>query len=104
MIDAAAARVTVAGKVVPLRPKELLLLRFLAASPGSVVSRTELLQHVWGSTAEWQEPATVTEHVRRLRQRLGERPEDSWRIETIRGLGYRFAVAASLSPESDPLR
>jgi DNA-binding response OmpR family regulator len=46
---------------------------------------------VWGSTASWQEAATVTEHVRRIRQRLGERPDDPWRIETVRGLGYRFA-------------
>ena len=38
--------------------------------------RDELLEHVWGSTAKWQEAATVTEHVRRVRQRLGERPED----------------------------
>ena len=99
VIDAADARVTLAGNVVPLRPKELLLLTFLAASPGRVISRTELLQHVWGSTSEWQDPATVTEHVRRLREKLGERPEDSWRIETVRGLGYRFAVSSSSSPE-----
>jgi DNA-binding response OmpR family regulator len=91
VIDAAAKTVAVEGDVVPLRPKELQLLAFLASSPGRVFSRDELLEHVWGSTASWQEAATVTEHVRRIRQRLGERPDDPWRIETVRGLGYRFA-------------
>jgi DNA-binding response OmpR family regulator len=92
VIDAASATVAVGGEVVALRPKELQLLAFLAASPERVYSRDELLEHVWGSTAGWQEAATVTEHVRRVRQRLGERPDDGWRIETVRGLGYRFSV------------
>jgi DNA-binding response OmpR family regulator len=100
VIDAAAARVQLGDKVIVLRPKELMLLTFLAASPGRVISRAELLEHVWGSTADWQEPSTVTEHVRRIRQKLGQRPGDCWRIETIRGLGYRFAVAGA-SQEGD---
>jgi DNA-binding response OmpR family regulator len=60
-----------------------------------VFSRDELLAHVWGSTAQWQDAATVTEHVRRLRHRLGRCPDDCWRIETVRGLGYRFVATAA---------
>jgi two-component system response regulator RegX3 len=98
LIDTATATVAVGGEVVPLRPKELMLLAFLAASPDRVFSREELLEHVWGSTASWQEAATVTEHVRRIRQRLGQRPDDGWRIDTVRGLGYRFAVLPLSGP------
>jgi len=101
VVDAAAARVQVGDKVIALRPKELMLLAFLAASPGRVISRAELLEHVWGSTASWQEPSTVTEHVRRIRQKLGHRPGDCWFIETIRGLGYRFAVVVPPPSEAD---
>src|SRR3954454_10348921 len=89
-IDMNAACATLDGEVLDLRPKELALLAFMAAEPGRCFSREELLVHVWGSTECWQQGATVTEHVHRLRTRLavGQRPGE-W-IETIRGLGYRF--------------
>src|SRR5262249_21987 len=101
VIDAAAARVQRGDKVIALRPKELMLLTFLAASPGRVISRTELLEHVWGSTADWQDLSAATQHVRRIRKKLGQRADDCWRIETIRGLGYRFAVASASPSEGD---
>ncbi len=94
VVDVARAEVTLNGEPVLLRPKELTLLGFLASSPGRVFSRSVLLEHVWGSTAEWQEAATVTEHIRRVRTKLGERPDDTWRIETVRGVGYRFSIDA----------
>lgn len=46
------------------------LLCFLLGNPNRVLSRDELLQSVWDSSTEWQDPATVTVHVRRLRQKL----------------------------------
>jgi DNA-binding response OmpR family regulator len=94
VVDVARAEVMLNGEPIVLRPKELTLLGFLASSPGRVFSRSVLLEHVWGSTAEWQEVATVTEHIRRVRTKLGERPDDTWRIETVRGVGYRFTVDA----------
>ncbi len=94
IVDVGRAEVTLRGELVLLRPKELTLLGFLASAPGRVFSRSVLLEHVWGSTAEWQEVATVTEHIRRVRTKLGERPDDTWRIETVRGVGYRFTVDA----------
>lgn len=94
VVDVARGEVTLRGEPVALRPKEFTLLGFLASSPGRVFSRAELLEHVWGSTAQWQEAATVTEHIRRVRRKLGARPDDTWRIETVRGFGYRFTVEA----------
>ena len=47
---------------------------------------------MWGSTKHWQDPATVTEHVRRLRVKLsvnGDLAKPRW-IHTVRGVGYRF--------------
>ena len=67
-------RVELDGQALDLTPKEFDLLAFLAASPDQVYSREELLEHVWGSTQDWQDPATVTEHVRRLRLKLEADP------------------------------
>jgi len=92
VIDRAAHRVTVSGTAVDLTPKEFDLLAFLAATPDQVFTREELLEHVWGSTQEWQDPATVTEHVRRLRLKLEpDAGKPRW-LHTVRGIGYRFSV------------
>lgn len=91
IIDTSAAIATLDGETLELRPKEFALLAFLASSPGRCFSRAELLEHVWGSTAGWQQAATVTEHVHRLRSRLSSQNgnQHDW-IETVRGMGYRF--------------
>jgi two-component system phosphate regulon response regulator PhoB len=92
-VDLRARRVTVHGAPVDLTPKEYDLLAFLAASPGRTFSREELLEHVWASTDEWQNPATVTEHIRRVRLKIDvDRAAPSF-IETVRGVGYRFCAA-----------
>jgi DNA-binding response OmpR family regulator len=62
----------------------------LTASPGRVFSREELLRLVWASSSDWQDPATVTEHVRRLRLKIEADPERPRWIATLRGVGYRF--------------
>ncbi len=92
VVDLGTARVTLDGQPIELRPRELALLAFLMSSPGRVYSRSELLEHVWGSSAQWQDVATVTEHVRRIRRKLPARPDDTWRIDTVRGFGYKFSV------------
>jgi DNA-binding response OmpR family regulator len=45
---------------------------------------------VWGSSSDWQDAATVTEHIRRLRRKIEEDPDRPRRIATVRGVGYRF--------------
>jgi DNA-binding response OmpR family regulator len=75
---------------VELRPKEFDLLVRLASSPGEVLSRQDLLRDVWGSSTEWQDPGTVTVHVRRLRRAIENDPARPDHIVTVYGVGYRF--------------
>jgi PAS domain S-box-containing protein len=89
-IDLSARRVTLAGTPVDLTAKEFDLLAFLAARPGHVFSRDELLRAVWRSSEDWQQTATVTEHVHRLRAKLESNPADPRTLTTVRGAGYRF--------------
>jgi len=87
-VDPGSRTVTVNGSPVELTRREFDLLSFLARQPGQVFSRAQLLDHVWDSSTDWQDPATVTVHVRRLRGKLGGDPERF--IETVWGVGYRF--------------
>jgi two-component system, OmpR family, phosphate regulon response regulator PhoB len=82
--------VTVDGRHVDLTAKEFDLLAFLVQSPRQVFSRGQLLEHVWSSRSEWQDEATVTEHVRRVRHKVEADPEHPKWITTVRGVGYRF--------------
>jgi DNA-binding winged helix-turn-helix (wHTH) protein len=54
-----------------------------------VFTRQQLLQAVWSSAPEWQDAATVTEHMRRLRNKLESAGLPSW-FQTVRGTGYKF--------------
>jgi DNA-binding response OmpR family regulator len=90
-IDRASREVHVEGRRVELTKREFDLLAFLAANPRRVFSRQELLNEVWGSSEDWQAPATVTEHVRRVRLKLETDPTNPRWIHNIRGVGYRFA-------------
>ncbi|MGA2295272.1 MAG: response regulator transcription factor [Acidimicrobiales bacterium] len=78
------------GTLLELTSKEFALLAFLASSPRQVYSRAQLLEHVWSSSSEWQNEATVTEHIRRLRAKIEVDPDNPRWIATVRGVGYRF--------------
>jgi DNA-binding response OmpR family regulator len=89
-IDMKAREVQVRGAPVPLTAREYDLLTFLAQSPRQVFSHHELLAQVWQSSAEWQNPATVTEYVRRIRAKIeADRNQPRW-IRTVRAAGYAF--------------
>lgn len=88
VVDPRSRTVEVAGSQLELTRREFDLLAFLATHPGQVFSRAQLLDQVWDSSTDWQDPATVTVHVRRLRAKLGGGPDD-W-ISTVRGVGYRL--------------
>ncbi|MDR2567417.1 MAG: response regulator transcription factor [Bifidobacteriaceae bacterium] len=75
------------GRSLDLTYKEFELLRYLAAHPGRVFTRTQLLQEVWGYDY-YGGTRTVDVHVRRLRAKLG--PENDQLIGTVRNVGYRF--------------
>jgi len=81
------------GKEVRLTPKEFELFRYLVARRGRVVTRERLLSDVWGYDAD-VETRSIDAHIRRLRLKLGPAREH---IETIVGLGYRFAPSPSRS-------
>jgi DNA-binding response OmpR family regulator len=89
-LDITERRLIVNGHVVQATHKEFDLLAFLAASPSHVFTREQLLENVWGSSSEWQDPATVTEHVRRIRHLVEVDPDGPSRIRTVRGVGYSF--------------
>jgi DNA-binding response OmpR family regulator len=86
VIDRRRREVRRSGAAVVLTRREFDLLAHLVARPGEAWSRHDLLRTVWGSSQDWQSPTTVTEHIRRLRSKLGDIG-----IEGIRGFGYRFA-------------
>ena len=79
---------------VALATKEFDLLAFLAARPGHAFSRDDLLRAVWQSAADWQQEATVTEHVRRVRAKIEQDPVHPRLLQTVRGVGYRFDPAS----------
>ncbi len=89
-VDENTREVTIEGRVIELTAKEFDLLAFLARSPRQVFSRGQLLEHVWSSRSEWQDEATVTEHVRRVRHKIEPDPAKPRWITTVRGVGYRF--------------
>ena len=85
-LDPAARRVTMAGGDVSLTAREYAVLEYLMRRPGEVVSKTELLDHVWDAAVDTA-PNAVEVYVGYLRRKLGRD-----RLETVRGAGYRVAV------------
>ncbi len=90
LIEPAAHRVTVAGKEVQLTMREYELLRFLARHPGRAFTRNELMDLVW-QYAFYTDTSTVTVHIRRLRAKIERDASEPRWIETVWGVGYRFA-------------
>ncbi|MEV6494310.1 response regulator transcription factor [Actinoplanes sp. NPDC051633] len=85
-LDPAERRVLVAGAEVVLTAREFALLEYLIRHPGQVVSKTELLDHVWDAALETA-PNAVEVYVGYLRRKIGRE-----RLETVRGAGYRLAA------------
>lgn len=88
-IDEARHEVTLAGEPLVLKPREFDLLRYLVAHPGLVLSRDRLLREVWDYDYA-MDTRTVDVHIRSLRSKIEEDPGRPRRIETVRGIGYRF--------------
>ncbi len=89
-VDLGRHTVTRAGVPVNLTPKEFDLLAFLVKNRGRVFSAERLLGEVWGY-ANPVDPRTVAVHIRSLREKLEDDPSRPVLIETVRGVGYRFA-------------
>jgi two-component system response regulator ResD len=91
VVDPGGRRVQVDGAEVILTHREFELLVFLARHPGQAFTRNQLMDHVWGYSF-YTDTSTVTVHIRRLRAKLEETPERPRWIETVWGVGYRFAT------------
>jgi DNA-binding response OmpR family regulator len=88
-VDVRAHEVRLGGRLVPLTVREFDLLVFFLQHPNHVFRREELLERVWGYT--FGDTSTVTVHVRRLREKIEGDPSSPVRIQTVWGVGYRFA-------------
>jgi DNA-binding response OmpR family regulator len=97
-IDRAAREVRLRGTRVLLTRREFDLLVFLSDNPRRVVGIAELLEQVWHSSIEWQDPNTVKEHVRRLRLKLEPDPAHPVLLRTVRGSGYLYEPGALRPP------
>ncbi len=88
-LDLVGHRATRAGQTLNLAPKEFDLLAELIRHKGAVLTRDLLLQRVWGFDFGG-DTRTVDVHIRWLREKIEQDPANPTRIETVRGLGYRF--------------
>jgi two-component system, OmpR family, response regulator RegX3 len=89
-VDRARHEVRVDGGAVELPPKEFELLAYLVENAGRVLTRGRLIDQIWGSDYVG-DTKTLDVHIRRLRSRVEQDPREPRRIETVRGVGYRFA-------------
>jgi DNA-binding response OmpR family regulator len=80
------------GRTDRLLPLEADLLRYLVASIGRIVSRDEILAHVWHSRLTAAETRTVDVHMARLREKLQDDADEPRLIRTVRGRGYQLMV------------
>jgi DNA-binding response OmpR family regulator len=89
VVDPGAHAVTVAGRDVSLSPREFDLLYALAQQAGNVVTADELLSRVWGAEFEGESQVLYV-HMRRLREKIEDDPNNPQRIVTVRGVGYKL--------------
>ena len=88
VLDTRSGRVTLAGQPVNLTSHEYKLLAYLMHRPGSVVSRTELMEHIYAQDGD-RDSNTIEVFIGRLRRKL-----PAPMIETVRGMGYRLVPGA----------
>ena len=88
-IDFDRRQVTLARDEIRVTYVEFEILGALARSPGRVLTRETLLEHVWGDS-EYRDPRTVDVHIRHLREKLERDPKEPQFLFTVRGVGYRF--------------
>ena len=92
-IDQERHEATLHGQPIALTALEYALLTTLAAHPGRVFTRDQLLEQVWGMDY-FGDDHVVDVHIANLRKKLGDDPAAPAYIETVRGAGYRFAGKA----------
>lgn len=91
VIDFKAYKAERANQLLELSAREYRLLRYLVAKRGTVVTRDELLDEVWGYNS-YPSTRTVDNHIARLRQKIEENVETPRHILTVHGVGYKFVA------------
>ncbi|TVR32806.1 MAG: DNA-binding response regulator [Nitriliruptor sp.] len=89
-VDRVRHEVQVDGSLVDFPPKEFDLLAYLVENAGRVLTRGQLIDEIWGSDYVG-DTKTLDVHIRRLRSRIEAEAGVPARIQTVRGVGYRFA-------------
>jgi DNA-binding response OmpR family regulator len=92
VLDLTRREVRVRGETVQLTFSEFEMLRALMEQPERLFSREELLRAIWGDSA-YRDPRGIDVHVRHLREKLEERPDEPMLLLTVRGAGYRIHAA-----------
>lgn len=92
LIDRRRGRVLCGGQTLNLTPTELRLLTFFAQHPNQVLSRSQILDAVWGYDSSPETEQIVTVNIRRLREKIEARPGDPALLLTVPGIGYRLAI------------
>ena len=90
IIDSAGYRVSADGVPLDLTPTEFKILELLAAHAGQVFTRFQMVEQVQGIAFEGYE-RTIDAHVKNLRRKIGDNPKDPRMIQTVYGVGYKFA-------------
>lgn len=89
-IDLTHLEVRLEGEIVELTPTEFRLLHYFAARPNVPVSRSGLVEAVWGYEGDVNSDRTVDVHIRHLRQKIERDAANPTRLVTVRGFGYKF--------------
>jgi len=88
-IDFAKMELLRVGKLIAMTPQEFKILKYFAQNPERVISRDELLNHVWGYEC-YPTTRTVDNHILKLRQKLEKEPMQPVHFRTVHGAGYKF--------------
>jgi len=89
VLDESAGELIVNGKVIPCPTQVYLLLLYFCKHPNIVLSKSTLLEAVWGFDS-YVDENTVSVHIRRIRERIEEDPSNPKLLITVRGLGYKL--------------
>lgn len=90
-LDLARTQATRGGRVIELSPTEFRLLVYFARNAGQSLTRAQLIDNVWGFSADPDSDRTVTVTINRLRQKIEPDPANPSLILTVPGVGYRLA-------------
>lgn len=84
------ARVFKGTEEIPLTALEYKLLLILVSQKGGILTRNQLLEHIYTVTGEYVNDNTLTVYIKRLREKLEEEPGNPQFIKTVRGIGYQI--------------